>query len=82
MSQIQSIMEVKMNVIAKVKCVCGRWVRIRDRKIPSDIVVCWNCNASIQLTWVSHSGGNAKVTPQGKSSKTVYDVDIESLELP
>jgi hypothetical protein len=71
-----------MQVVAKVKCRCGRWVRIRDNKIPSDIVSCWNCNAAIQLTWVNHSGGNAKVTQPGKSTVTVYDVDVEALELP
>lgn len=71
-----------MNIVAKVKCTCGTWVRIRDTAVPTHIVSCWKCNASIQITWVSKQGGNAKVTPVGKSSKTVYDVDIESLELP
>ena len=71
-----------MNLVAKVKCVCNRWIRIRDTQVPTHVVSCWNCGAAIQITWVSKQGGNAKVTPTGKSPKTVHDVDIESLELP
>jgi hypothetical protein len=70
-----------MKVVAKIRCTCGRWVRIRSNSIPSDKVSCWNCNSEIQLFWVNRSGGNAKVT-KNNQTVTVYDVDIESLELP
>lgn len=70
-----------MNIVAKVKCQCKRWVRIRDHKVPTDEVKCWNCHAVLQITWINRNGGNAKITYQGVT-KTIYDVDIESLEMP
>lgn len=70
-----------MNIVAKVKCTCGRWVRIRSHQLPTDEVSCWNCNSSIQITWINKTGGNAKITKNNKST-TVYDVDVENLEMP
>ena len=70
-----------MNIVAKVKCQCNKWVRIRDTKVPTDVVNCWNCGASLQITFVNHSGGNVKIT-KGSVVKTTPNVDVESLELP
>jgi len=70
-----------MQLVAKVKCQCNRWVRIRDNEVPTGITQCWNCGAELQIVWISHRGGSVKITYQGKVT-TTPNVDVESLELP
>ena len=40
-------------IIVKVKCDCGKWIRLRA-ETDSDSVSCWNCGRALS---VSRSGG-------------------------
>lgn len=70
-----------MNIVVKIRCTCGTWVRIRSTKLPTDEVQCWKCASWIKLTFVRHTGGTAVITKGGIETRTT-NVDVEALELP
>lgn len=64
-----------MMCIAKVKCDCGKWIRLRTTQ-DQDMVLCWGCNRTISIRV---QGLNVAGFVQGKLVPA-YRVDVELLE--
>jgi hypothetical protein len=64
-----------MMCIAKVKCDCGKWIRLRTTQ-SQDSVLCWNCN---RLVAIRIQGLNVAGFVQGKLLPA-HRVDVELLE--
>lgn len=64
-----------MLCIVKVKCDCGKWIRLRTSNI-KDSVLCWNCN---RLIAVHVQGLNVAGFCQDKLLPA-HRVDVELLE--
>lgn len=65
-----------MKIIVKIKCRCGKWIRLRSSE-SQDSVLCWNCNSEISIR--VQSGRHVEGFVNGKRVGR-NQVDVEWIE--